>query len=114
MESEEFGSGQPIVEAKIFGKKTDLPADFDIREMAAENLRLAAGGFYQPQEHLDRSAFSGAVGTEKAENLTATHLKRKVTDGDLGAELFAKADGLDGQVIGRRQRVLRLLLERAG
>jgi hypothetical protein len=67
---------------------------------------LAAGRLYQAEKHFDGGAFAGAIGTQEAEDFTATDLEREATDGDLRAELFAKADGFDGQVVGR-QKILR-------
>ncbi len=107
VEREELKSGEPVVETKIFGKKSDVAANFDILERAAEELRFATGGFDQAKQHFDGCTFAGTVGTEKTENLTAPDLEGKAANGDLGTELFAKADGFDGQVIGRRQRILR-------
>ncbi len=73
----------------------------------AEDLRLAAGGLDEAEKHFDGGAFAGAVGAEETKDFAATDLERKTANRDLGAELFVKADGFDGQVIGRRQRVLR-------
>lgn len=73
----------------------------------AEDLRLAAGGLDEAEKHFDGGAFASAVGAEETKDFAATDLERKTTNRHLGAELFAKADGFDGQVIGRRQRVLR-------
>jgi len=106
VESKEFGGGQPVVEAKIFGEEADLATDFDVGVRMAEDLCLAAGGLDEAEKHFDGGAFAGAVGAEKTKNLAATYLKRKAANRDLGAELFTKADGFDGQVIGL-QRVLR-------
>ena len=107
MESEKFRGGQPVVETKIFGEEADLAADFDVCIRMAEDLRLAAGGLDEGEKHFDGGAFAGAVGAEETKDFAATDLERKTTNRHLGAELFAKADGFDGQVIGRRQRVLR-------
>ncbi len=107
MESEKFRGGQPVVEAKIFGEEADFTADFDIGVRAAQDLRLTAGGLDEAEKHFDGGTFAGAVGAEETEDFAATNLERKTANRDLGSELFAKADGFDGQVIGRRQSVLR-------
>ena len=46
VESQEFARSEPVVKTKIFRKKTDFAADFDIGKGTAENLRFAAGGLY--------------------------------------------------------------------
>jgi len=106
VEREEFRGGKPVVETKIFGKKSDVAANFDILEGPAEELRSTTSGFDQAKQHFDGRAFAGTVRTEKTENFTAPDLEGKAADGDLGTELFAEADGFDGQV-SRRQRILR-------
>jgi len=107
VEGEELGRGEPVVEAEVFGKKTNFAANFYVGNGEAENLRVAAGGFDEAEEHFDGGAFAGAVGAEKAEDFTTANLQRKPADGDLRAELFAKAAGFYGRVIGWRQNVLR-------
>jgi hypothetical protein len=106
VKKEELSGGQPVIETKIFGEEADFAANFDVREAMAQNLRLTAGGLYQAEKHLDGGALPGAVGAEEAEDFAAPDLQGKATDGHLGTELFAKADGFNGQVI-VRQRVLR-------
>ena len=97
---------KPVVKPKVFGEKADLATNFDIVERRTENLRMAAGGFHEPEQHFDGSALAGTVGTEKSEDFAATDLERKAAYGNFGAELFAEVGGFDGQAFGRRQRVL--------
>lgn len=79
----------------------------------AEDLRMAAARFDQTQQHLDGCAFACAVGPEEAEDFSATHLQRETTNGNLRAEGLAKAVRFDGQLISRRQWLLRYSRELA-
>ena len=47
MQMEELGGGQPLVEAKILGKKADFAAYLNIARGCAEHEGLAAGGLHQ-------------------------------------------------------------------
>jgi hypothetical protein len=114
MECEKFGSGQPVIEAEIFGEKTNLAAYLDTRIGMAKDCSFAAGGYYQAKEHLDGSAFAGAIWAEEPKDFSATDLEGKTAHGDLRAENLAKAFRIDGQVIGGWQRSLRRLVERTG
>lgn len=114
MKREEFGSSQPVVETKIFGEEADLATDFDARERVIEDLRVAAAGLDKAEQHLDGGAFAGAVRAKKSEDLAATNLERKTTNGNLRPEDLTKAMGFDGQVIRRGQKSLPELLKRTG
>jgi len=45
MKRKEFGGGQPVVEAEVFGEEADLAADLDAREGLIEDLSMAARRF---------------------------------------------------------------------
>ena len=107
MKREQFGGGEPVVKAKILRKETDLAANFYARKRVIENLGVTATRFDETEQHLDGGAFAGAIRAEEAEDLAAADLKRKATNGNLGAEDLAKAMGFDGQVICRLQMFLR-------
>ncbi len=114
MKGQEFGGGQPVVKAKIFGEEADFAAHFDVLKRAAKNLRVAAGGSDKAEKHFDGSAFAGTVGSEETEDFAATDLERKAAHGHFGAEELPQAGGFDGQVVDGRQRVLRGLRVRYG
>ncbi len=40
VEREEFRGGEPVVETKIFGKKADVAANFDMLERAGQGVAL--------------------------------------------------------------------------
>ena len=82
MKREEFGGGQPIVKAEVFGEEADLTTNLDTRKGLIEDLGVATAGFDEAEQHLDRGAFAGAVRAEEAEDFAAAHLERKATDGD--------------------------------
>ena len=48
-----FRRGEPIVEAKVLGKKTNFAARLHVASRATQNLSLATGGEYQAQQHFD-------------------------------------------------------------
>ena len=108
MQIEKFGSSEPIVEAEIFGKKTDFAADFDGRKWLTEDLRVAASGFHESQKHFDGSALARAVRSKETEDFAATHLEGEAADGDLAPENFAKIYRFNGQGR-RRQRLLQII-----
>lgn len=104
MKREKFRSRKPVVEAKIFGEKANFTANLNTREGAAEDFSIAAGGFYESEQHLDRGAFAGAIGSEESKDFAAPDLQGESTHGDLIAEYFAEAVGIDGQGIGGWQK----------
>src|SRR6516165_8921285 len=79
----EFGGGQPVVEAEVFGEEADLATDLDAREGLIEDLGLAGTGFDEAEHHLDGGALAGAIRAEEAEDFAAADLERKATNGDL-------------------------------
>jgi len=83
MKREEFGGGQPIVEAEVFGEEADLATNRDTRKGLIEDLGVATAGFDEAEQHLDGGAFAGAVRAEEAEDFAAADLERKATNGDL-------------------------------
>jgi hypothetical protein len=83
MKREEFGGGQPIVEAEVFGEEADLATDLDARKGLIEDPSVAATGFNEAEQHLDGGAFAGTVWAEEAEDFAATDLEREAADGDL-------------------------------
>jgi hypothetical protein len=109
MQSQKFGSSEPVVKTKIFRKEANFAADFYVREREAEDLCLAASGLYQAEQHFNGSTFPCAVRTEETEDLSATDLEGKAADSHLGAKLFAKADGFNGQVVGQKRLREKLL-----
>jgi hypothetical protein len=62
-----------------------------------EDLRRAAGGAQQPEQHADGRRLAGAVGTEEAEDLTARHRERQVVDGEGRLEPLREALGAYGR-----------------
>ena len=111
VEGKEFGCGEPVVETKVFGKESDLTANFDVGKRMAEDLRFAAGGPDQAEKHLDGSAFASAVGSKEAKNFATTNLERQASDRDFGAELLAEVVGVDGEIVGW-QKILRHSVQR--
>src|SRR5205823_9603752 len=96
--SEELRRRQPIVEAEMFGKKANFPSCLDVTDRAPEDLRLAAGGKYQAQQHFYRRALACAVRAQKTENLTPGNIEREVSDCHFAAEDFAQPTSVYGKV----------------
>ena len=71
-EAQVLGRSEAAEEGEAFRDDSDLSLDFDgVRDgVEAEDLDAAGGGSEQAGEHLDGGGFAGAVGTEKAEELT--------------------------------------------
>src|SRR5258708_814576 len=79
-----FGSGQSSKQCHTFRHDSDLP--FDLHHLAdqieAENLNSPGGRREQAGEHLDGRGLSGAIRSQKAEELAGSHSKIHVFDGD--------------------------------
>lgn len=56
---------------------------------------VAAGGWEEAGDHSHRGGFSGAVGSEEAENFTFFDREGEVIDGELRSEMFADIDDFD-------------------
>ena len=89
MQFEQLRCSQPIIKAEVFGKKTNFATCADVARGTAKNLRLAARGEYQAQQHFHRGALAGAVRPQETEHLTPSHLQSEVSDRHLAAEDFA-------------------------
>ena len=95
---EKFCRRQPIIEAEMFGKKTNFAACLEVSDRAAKNLGFSACGEYQAQQHFHRSALTCAVWSQEPKDLTPRNIEGEVSDCHLAAEDFAKPTGTDGQV----------------
>ena len=83
VELEKLHRGQPVVEAEVLGKEAYFCQHRSCADRLPEQLRRAAGRLHQSQQHLDRSAFSRAVGAEKSENLSAPHFQGQAPNGQV-------------------------------
>jgi hypothetical protein len=93
----------------MLGKKTDSAACLDISHRAAKNLRLAACGEYQAQQHFHRGALTCAIWSQKTEDLTSRNIEGEVSDCYLAAEDFSQPTGVYGKV--RSSAHLHLLID---
>jgi hypothetical protein len=97
-EAQVFGGGEASEESHAFGNDADLALDFErVRgEIEAEDLNAARGGGEQAGQHLDGGGFAGAVGAEKAVELTLGDVEVDVPHGNEIAETAGKSSGGDG------------------
>ena len=103
---EKLCRGEPLIEAKIFRKKSNFAADLHVPGRLPEDEGLAAARIHQPQQHLDGRALAGAVGTEKPKNFAAAYAQRQIPHSDLVAKGFAQVPRFNGQTIWQIQGVL--------
>jgi hypothetical protein len=108
VESQEFGCGQPSVETKILRQKADFPADVYIVRGHSENECLTAAGLHESQQHLNGSAFPGAVRAKESEDFTTAHRQRKIAYGNLSSKHLAQVQRLNGEAA----RLIQVLLRR--
>jgi hypothetical protein len=68
------------------------------REVQPEKLHAAGGWHEQPRQHFDGGGFAGAIGTQKAEELSRGHLKVDAINGGEGPKAPSKFVRRDGNV----------------
>src|SRR5262249_23632762 len=95
---EKLCRGEPIVETKMFRKKTNFAASLDVANRAAQNLRFAARGKYQAQQHFYGRTLAGPVWSQETENLTPGNIEGEVSHGHFPAENLAQPAGSYGKV----------------
>src|SRR5699024_12019330 len=67
------------------------------RRVASEYPGIPAGRGRQPEQHADRGRLAGAVGPEEAVHTAGGYAQVEFVDGELVAEAFGQAMGLDGR-----------------
>ena len=92
-----FESGQLVVEAGILKNDSESAAHLALLPHGVVPIdeNRAAGGMKNGGEHLDRRRLAGAIGTEKAENLSPRHGKRNVIHGAKFAKTFHEIPHVD-------------------
>ena len=98
MQLQKLCRGEPIVEAKMFRKKTNSAASLDVADRTAKNLRLAACGQNQAQQHFHRGALTRTIRSQEAEDLTPGNIEGEVSDCHFAPENFAQPVGAYGKV----------------
>ena len=89
-ELEIFAAGEVGVEVRLFGDVADAALEgFEIAvDVLAMEEDVAGGGLQESGEHFDGGAFSGAVGSEVAENFAGVDDEADaIHGGDAGVEL---------------------------
>ena len=97
MKAEHLPGGQQGLEAKQLGEIPDLTPRLAVPERGTEHERFASGGPREPEQELHDRRLSCPVGTEEAEDLSASHRHRQCVHSDRVAEAFAEAHGVDGR-----------------
>src|SRR5712672_3509059 len=92
-------------------KEPDLPPNFNVSGGNAQDKRFAAAWLHKPEEHLDRSAFTGTVWAKEAKDFPAAHGQRKVADRHLVLEDLAQILRFNCEIIGMIQWPLQAVRE---
>src|SRR5262245_11302036 len=106
---EELCRSEPVVEAKMFGKKTNLAACLDVAHRPAKNLRLAACREHQAEQHFYRGTLPCAIWSQEAEDLTPRNIEREVSDCHFAAVHLAQPTCTYGKVRRSAHHLCRLI-----
>jgi hypothetical protein len=70
-----------IVKVGAFREITDAVFYFNVTSRLSQNPSLPGSGKKEPEEHFDCSCFTGAIGSDKSENLPLLNLEIEITNG---------------------------------
>src|SRR5215469_4970649 len=106
MQFQEFSRGQPLIETEIFRQKADFPSHGYVIWRGSQYMRSASTRLHKAKEHLYGSAFPGAIRSQEAEDLTASHSQREVADSHFAPVYLTQTLRLDRKTLHLIQKPL--------
>src|SRR5271155_2337953 len=81
----------------MFGEKANATSHLACAHRLTKQESAATGWLDQAKQHLDRSAFAGAIRAKKPEGLSATDLEGQIADGSTSSVGLPKLQRIDGK-----------------